>query len=266
MSCVGNEEMCTKVEADFDWKFVHKFLRNPWIIIYDNTGHSRNWRLLRKCSGDAIMRLFLSYFRQAYVHRLKSTYIYRNLHAIKRIFRWLLKNWEKRLLASLCLSILPLGTIRLPLDGFLWNLIFVYFFRDSVGKIQVSLTSDKNSRNFTSRPMYMSDKTTLSFLGMRNVSVKSCREDQNTRFTSTNFFLKCAVYEIMWGNIVEPDRPRITIWLMHMARWIPKSRNTDSENWYILLFHCNNSLIFRSYVHCLSLRFVGPCIIVTAEE
>ena len=35
-----------------------------------------------------------------------------------------LRNW---LLASSCLSVSPHGTTRLPLDGFLWNLIFEYF-------------------------------------------------------------------------------------------------------------------------------------------
>jgi len=34
-----------------------------------------------------------------------------------------------------------------------------------------------------------------------------------------NFFLKenRAIYEIMWKNVVEPDRPRVIIWRMHIA-------------------------------------------------
>jgi hypothetical protein len=47
---------------------------------------------------------------------------------------------------------------------------------------------------------------------MRNVSDRSCRVNQNT------FYVKyfppppnCAVYEIMWKNMVEPDRPKMTI-------------------------------------------------------
>ena len=49
---------------------------------------------------------------------------------------------------------------------------------------------------------------------MRNVSDKSCRENQNTHFVFSNlfFFENRAVYEIMWENIVEPDRPQITMW------------------------------------------------------
>ena len=66
-------------------------------------------------------------------------------------------------------------------------------------------------------------------LRMRNVSDKNCRENHNTHFIFSNFILKnCAVYEIMWGgqgpprgvepmmmimwkNMVEPDRPQMTV-------------------------------------------------------
>jgi len=44
---------------------------------------------------------------------------------------------------------------------------------------------------------------------MRNVSDKSCRENQNIYFVCSNFFSpeNRVVYEIMWKNIVERDRP-----------------------------------------------------------
>jgi len=34
---------------------------------------------------------------------------------------------------------------------------------------------------------------------------------------------------IMWENIVEPGRPQMTIWHMHIACWIPKATGTHSE-------------------------------------
>jgi hypothetical protein len=46
---------------------------------------------------------------------------------------------------------------------------------------------------------------------MRNVSNRSCRENQNTQFIFHIFLENCGVYEIMWKNIVEPDRPQMTI-------------------------------------------------------
>jgi hypothetical protein len=44
-------------------------------------------------------------------------------------------------------------------------------------------------------------------LRKRNISDKSCRENQNNKFFSKN----CAIYEITWKNIVEPYRPQMTI-------------------------------------------------------
>jgi len=53
------------------------------------------------------------------------------------------------------------------------------------------------------------------FLRMRNVSDKSCRENQNTQVMFSNFVLNLAVCEVMWKNIIEPDRPQITKWHVH---------------------------------------------------
>jgi hypothetical protein len=47
---------------------------------------------------------------------------------------------------------------------------------------------------------------------MRNISDKRCRENQGTHFTFSNSFSEnLAIYEIMWKNMVEPDRPDMTI-------------------------------------------------------
>jgi len=44
-------------------------------------------------------------------------------------------------------------------------------------------------------------------------------EKQNTQFRFNNvFFSNRAVYVIMWKNIVEPDRPQMTTWRLHVAR------------------------------------------------
>jgi len=40
------------------------------------------------------------------------------------------------------------------------------------------------------------------------------------------FFENLAVCVIMWTNIVEPDRPQMTIRRMRIACWIPKAINT----------------------------------------
>jgi hypothetical protein len=47
---------------------------------------------------------------------------------------------------------------------------------------------------------------------MRNVSDKSCEENQNTHLMFGNFFLKLVLfYEIMWKNNVDLDRPQLTV-------------------------------------------------------
>jgi len=48
-----------------------------------------------------------------------------------------------------------------------------------------------------------------SFLGMRNVSEKHCRQNQNTFYVQSFFPENRAVYEIMWKNVVGPHRPQI---------------------------------------------------------
>jgi len=39
----------------------------------------------------------------------------------------------------------------------------------------------------------------------------------------------------MWKNIVEPDRPQMTIWRMRFACWLPKTTNTLSE--YVIVYY-----------------------------
>ena len=71
-------------------------------------------------------------------------------------------------------------------------------------------------------------------LRLGNVLDGSCREIQNTQFMVNNIFFKNpAVNEIMWKNTVEPDKPLMTIWCMHIACWIP--RFTDTHSKYVIL-------------------------------
>ena len=61
---------------------------------------------------------------------------------------------------------------------------------------------------------------------MRNVSHKSCTENQNTHFVFSNVLENRVVYEKMWKNIGERGSPRMTIWRMRIAWWTPKATNT----------------------------------------
>jgi hypothetical protein len=49
-------------------------------------------------------------------------------------------------------------------------------------------------------------------LKMRNVSDKLCRENQSTLFMFNNILSgNYTVFETMWKNLVESDKPQITI-------------------------------------------------------
>jgi hypothetical protein len=53
---------------------------------------------------------------------------------------------------------------------------------------------------------------------------------------SVTFFENLPIYEVMWINIVEPDRPQITIWHICTAYWVPKATNTHSEHVILIDF------------------------------
>jgi hypothetical protein len=62
----------------------------------------------------------------------------------------------------------------------------------------------------------------------------------------------------MWKNMVEPDRPQMTIWRMRMARWIPKATNTHSEYVILIAFPLQQWLHERaSMLHCTYIVLFG---------
>jgi hypothetical protein len=82
-------------------------------------------------------------------------------------------------------------------------------------------------------------------LRMRNVSDKSCRENQNTHFVFSNFFPpeNRAVYEIISGKYgVEPKRPQVTMQYDACALYAGYLRlQRHTQNMYhLLLLHGSN--------------------------
>jgi hypothetical protein len=73
----------------------------------------------------------------------------------------------------------------------------------------------------------------------------------------TFFFLNLAAYEIMLKNIVEPDRPQMTIWRTRFACWITKATNTHSEYVILIAFllqqwwHERPSTLHMAYLACI---------------
>jgi len=129
---------------------------------------------------------------------------------------------------SVCLSVRPHGTIRLPLDRFLLNLKFQNF-RTYVEKIQDSLKTDKNNGYFTWRPRHIFYHISLTSSQnekcfRQNVSRKS----EHTFDIQWRFSENRAVYEILWESTLELDRTQVIIWGMPIACWMPKATDTHS--------------------------------------
>jgi hypothetical protein len=104
-------------------------------------------------------------------------------------------------------------------------------------KIHVWLKTDKNNGTLHEGLCKCMITSRWILLKMRNVSDKSCTELQNTQFMNDIFFFENrAVYEILWKNMVQPDRPHVTIlyracalhaeWLRHKYRYSPRIFNT----------------------------------------
>jgi len=73
-------------------------------------------------------------------------------------------------------------------------------------------------------------------LRMRNISGKNFKENRDTHFLFNNFiyfilfFLEnSAVYETIRINIVELERPHMTIWRMRIPCCVRKATNTHLE-------------------------------------
>ena len=91
---------------------------------------------------------------------------------------------------------------------------------------------------------------------IRNISDKICTENQNTHYILNNFFFENpAIYEIIWKNIVEQDRPQITIWRMRIACWITKTSNTYSE--YVILIAFQLQIWLRECASTLRYTYTG---------
>jgi len=95
-------------------------------------------------------------------------------------------------------------------------------------------------------------------LRMRNVSDKSEKENQNSHFIVRKYSVEnCAVYEIRWENMVQPDTPQLTIWRMRIACWINEATDTHSD--YVILIdfplqqwlHESASMLRYMYIACL---------------
>ena len=96
----------------------------------------------------------------------------------------------------------------------IWSLIIFLKF---VEKNQISLKYDKNNGYLIGRPIFIFYFISFYFSWNEKYCRENCRGNQNTNIMFNYFlFSKIApyLYEIMWKNTVERDRPQMTIWCM----------------------------------------------------
>jgi len=70
------------------------------------------------------------------------------------------------------------------------EICYLNIFKKSVGKIQLSLKSDKNKGYFTGDQYTFLIISRLVLLRIKNVSDKSCRETRNTHFMFNKVYSK----------------------------------------------------------------------------
>jgi hypothetical protein len=63
---------------------------------------------------------------------------------------------------------------------------------------------------------------------------------------SITFFDHRATFQIMWKNILETDRPQMTIQRMRIAYLIPKATNTHSEYVILIVFSLQHWYVKRT--------------------
>jgi hypothetical protein len=76
----------------------------------------------------------------------------------------------------------------------------------------------------------------------------------------------------MWKNIVEPDRPQMTIWRMRIACWITKATGTHSEYIVFIAFprqqwiHKRASMLRYTYIVSLApVNIISSTLLLTGR-
>jgi hypothetical protein len=146
-------------------------------------------------------------------------------------------------------------TTRLPIDGFWWNSIFECYSKicrqnSSLNKNWQKITDILHEGLCAFMIIFRS-----VLLRIRNISDKSCRENQNTHFILNNFFRKSCR---LWDNSEKHDTARQTtddrrIHRMRFACFITKATDAHSEYVIFIAFPrqqrlCERASILR-YTH-----------------
>jgi hypothetical protein len=93
--------------------------------------------------------------------------------------------------------------------------------------------------------MYIYDNWSLNFSWNENTSEKMQRNSKHAFYIYIYIYRKLCRYEIMWKNIINPDRPYLAIWRMYIACLITKTTDTHSE-YVIHVAFCKATIVTRT--------------------
>jgi len=65
---------------------------------------------------------------------------------------------------------------------------------------------------------------------MKSVSDGVVEKIRTNVMCNSDFYNNGAFQGIMWKNILGPGRPKMTMWPMHIACWIPNATDTHTQN------------------------------------
>ena len=100
--------------------------------------------------------------------------------------------------------------------------------------------------------------TNISIYQFINFSGMFCKENQDTHFVFSKFFFENVIrYEIMWKHIVECGGPRMTIWRLRVACWIPKATNTH----WLCNTHCFSTATMVARTPSLLRKLCIACLV-----
>jgi hypothetical protein len=144
---------------------------------------------------------------------------------------------EKELLASLCLLVRP--SVRLEQLGSswmdfneTWYLRVFFFLENMLMKVKFLSNPTRITGPFHEDVFTFITISSWILLIMRNISNKSCRENQNTILCSMSFFLwkSCR----LWDNVEKCGGAReatydLTTWRIWFAYWISKATRVQAH-------------------------------------
>ena len=126
---------------------------------------------------------------------------------------------------------------------------YLNIFENSVEESRLQLKSDKNNEYFTWKPICTFNRISLVSSCSQKCSRQTLYRNQNTRSVIRNFFFENrSVYEIMWQNFVEPDRPQMTIWCKRISCCVIKATNTHSQYVILIAFPLQQLLHDRAWM------------------